>query len=564
MPALLDRLGAADAACELFRETADPIDATTVRLAVARAVSDLAEQPGDLLLLCRSAGLQLVGLLTASVLGRRVLLPAHDAPGYLDELAATGAIFVGDTDQGSRWHYLLAWPDRSRGPAAPLRGPAAPLRGDDIELVFFTSGTTGSPKPVAKPLSCLEAEALTLARLWPMPPGCSVEATVSHQHIFGLLYRVVLPVLAGHVSRTVPCDYWEQLADRLTETTILVTTPAHLTRLPDGLPWPRMRPAIVFSSTAPLPFRAAQTALGKLDQLPIEVYGSTETGGIAWRRQPAAETPWRLLPSVELTMERSGIAFVRSPFIGDGQPFQLADGLDLLSDGRFHLRGRLDRVVKVEGKRVSLARVEAALLALDEVDDVAVVDLPHRQGALAAVIVPTEPARAELQRLGAFRFSRSLRAAQASRLEPAERPKWWRFVREIPQNRQGKRAAATLRELFLAEPDDLPPHRLLEHSDKVAEIVLALDAGLVWFAGHFPGEPILAGVAQIHIARRFAEQLWQLPPLAGTVRRLKFHRVIRPGDDVHLHLEHLADGAAIRFRFEAEKRLASEGIIGDP
>ena len=557
MPALLDRLGAVDPARELFREAADPIDATTVRLAIDRVVGDLAGQPGDLLLLCRSAGLQLVGLLAASVLGRRVLLPAHDAPGYLDELAATGAIVVGDTDQGSRRHYRLAWPD-------PSRGPSAPPRGDDIELVFFTSGTTGAPKRVAKPLSCLEAEALTLARLWPMPPGCGVEGTVSHQHIYGLLYRVVLPVLAGHVSRTVPSDYWEQLADRLTDKTILVTTPAHLTRLPDGLPWSRMRPALVFSSTAPLPFRAAQTALDKLHQLPIEVYGSTETGGIAWRRQVAADTPWRLLPGVALTMERSGIARVRSPFIGDGQPFALADGLDLLADGRFHLQGRLDRVVKVEGKRVSLARVEAALLALDEVEDAAVVDLPHRHGALAAVIVPTEPARAQLQRLGAFRFSRRLRAAQASRLEPAERPKWWRFVQDIPQNRQGKRAATTLRQLFVAEPDDLPPHRLLRHTDNVAEIVVELDAGLVWFTGHFPGEPILAGVAQVQIARRFAEQLWQLPPLAGNVRRLKFHRLIRPGQDVHLHLENLSGGAAIRFRFEAEKRVVSEGVIGDP
>lgn len=561
MPALFDRLGALAPATVLFREAAGPVDAATLRRAIDRAVGDLADRPGELVLVCHSAGLQLVGLLAAAVLGRRVLLPAHDAPGYLDELAVTGAVLVSDTDQRRRRHYLLAWPDPG---LVPCQGRSAPPGGGDIELVFFTSGTTGAPKRVTKPLSCLEAEALTLARLWPMPPGCSVEGTVSHQHIYGLLYRVVLPVLAGHVGRTMPADYWEQLADRLTETTILVTTPAHLTRLPDGLPWERMRPALVFSSTAPLLFAAARTALDKLGQLPVEVYGSTETGGIAWRRQVAADTPWTPLPQVVLTCEPEGIARARSPFIGDGRPFDLADGLEILPDGRFHLRGRLDRVVKVEGKRVSLARVEQALSALDAVEEAAVVDLPHRQGALAAVIVPTEPGWEQLQQLGAFRFSRQLRAAEACRLEPAERPKWWRFVAAMPQDRQGKRTAATLRRLFAAAPDDLPPHRLLGHSDTTAEIVIVLDPSLVWFEGHFPGEPILAGVAQIHLARRFAEELWPLPPLAGTVRRLKFRRLIRPGDDVHLHLEHLADGSAIRFRFEVEGGVASAGVIGDP
>jgi acyl-coenzyme A synthetase/AMP-(fatty) acid ligase len=39
------------------------------------------------------------------------------------------------------------------------------------------------------------------------------------------------------------------------------------------------------------------------------------------------------------------------------------DGIELMPDGRFRLLGRLDRVVKIEEKRLSLPEMEARLAA---------------------------------------------------------------------------------------------------------------------------------------------------------------------------------------------------------
>jgi hypothetical protein len=144
-----------------------------------------------------------------------------------------------------------------------------------------------------------------------------------------------------------------------------------------------------------------------------------------------------------------------------------------------------------------------------------------------------------------------------------ERPKIWRFPQAIPTNSQSKRQVAAIRALFTpAKPDILPPSEVLLLSDTEAELSLDLDQSLVWFQGHFPGCPILPGVAQIHLSRVFAERLWHMAPGSSDVLRVKFRMLIRPGDRVRLHLWRDVNKATIRFRFENDGLPASEGVIG--
>ncbi|MEM7021147.1 MAG: AMP-binding protein [Pseudomonadota bacterium] len=551
MPSLLERLQALDASVELFRGE-KPITTGAIRAAVAHHASVLADREGSLVLLCRSAARHLVGIVTAAVLGRRVIFPAHGGPAYLDEITAPGDTLLTDHDIDHPNQHLLDLPSGAKD--QPLRSASDPM------VVFFTSGSTSAPKAVAKPWSCLELEGRYLSSLWPLPPG-RVEATVSHQHIYGLLYRIVWPVLAGHVASDREAEYWEQLVDRLDERAILVTSPVHLTRMADGLPWAGMRPALITSSGAPLPLAAARDAEVKLGQLPTEVLGSTETGGIAWRQQRATDTPWTPFSGLGLSAGEEGLV-VRSPFIGSDRPFAMADRVAFLADGRFRLLGRTDRVVKIEGKRVSLPRVEQVLLELDLVDDAAVVDLPDHNHTLGAVAVLTAAGRAGLAREGAYRFSRRLRQQLAGRLEPMERPKLWRFPATIPVNSQSKRQVSRIRAMFAAPPEVLPPSQLLQQSDTEAEIALDLEPQLIWFQGHFPGFAILPGVAQIHLARLFAARLWRFEPKTGHLSRVKFRKLMQPGQRVHLHLWRDVAKDTVRFRFASDGAAASEGVIG--
>jgi len=68
----------------------------------------------------------------------------------------------------------------------------------------------------------------------------------------------------------------------------------------------------------------------------------------------------------------------------------------------------------------------------------------------------------------------------------------------------------------------------------VAEVVFPPDGE--WFKGHFPDFPILPGVAQLFFMRRFARRVFPGFPDAGVYRRVKFRRLVRPGERVRLEV----------------------------
>jgi 3-hydroxymyristoyl/3-hydroxydecanoyl-(acyl carrier protein) dehydratase len=73
------------------------------------------------------------------------------------------------------------------------------------------------------------------------------------------------------------------------------------------------------------------------------------------------------------------------------------------------------------------------------------------------------------------------------------------------------------------------------------EVVLRAPPDLVYFTGHFPGDPLLPGVVQLNdVALAEVERAWpDLGPLER-IQRLKFVRAIRPGDPFTLRLERRA------------------------
>jgi hypothetical protein len=241
----------------------------------------------------------------------------------------------------------------------------------------------------------------------------------------------------------------------------------------------------------------------------------------------------------------------------------MGDLIEMVEGNRFRLMGRIDRVVKVEGRRVSLTRVEEALGDLEEVAEVAVVALPHRSGALGAVVVLAPTGASQLTEKGAFRLSRQLRRALAGRLEPMERPKFWRFVPKLPVNSQGKRIAADFRALFekSAKVERNAPD-VLRLDDRRAEFDIRLDADMIWFDGHFPDQPIFPGVAQVHLAVTSAERVWNWRPTTDRLSRVKFRRVLRPGDRIRLILKRDVELDRLHFQYELGDVIAGEGVVG--
>lgn len=330
---------------------------------------------------------------------------------------------------------------------------SAPLRAVDAERIpvtFFTSGSTGQPKQITRTLAMLQHEVAALQTAFgPLPRHGRVLATVGHQHLYGLTFKLLWPLSSGRAFDVETHEIWEALVAAQPGGGAIVSSPAHLSRLGGLPPLPDAeRPAALFCAGAPLGASAARFACDVFGILPTEIFGSTESGAAATRQQIGGDESWRLLPDVEIRIDPDGLLAFRSPQVAGW--VTTGDLARSDSDGLRFL-GRTDGVVKIEGKRVSLAAVEAALMALPFVRDAAVMLLAETPVRLAAVVVPSELGWTNLEAMGHFRFGAALARALAPALEPAGRPKRWRFVAALPQRHMGKRDAAALTGLFVKQ-----------------------------------------------------------------------------------------------------------------
>ena len=526
-----------------------------VQAEVSRLASLLRADDGPVFLYCEDTGNFLAGLLAALSVGRNVLLPGHATPGFLQEIDARGPALLCDVDGLDRTATMIAVTQS----AADHAGHVDHLSYcDSATIGFFTSGSTGTPKICIKSQAQILAEAAMHVDLWGTPQG-PVIGTVSHQHIYGLLFRLLWPLMSGKPVEALRQDMWEAIAFHARPGCVFVSSPAHLSRIPDGVELLH-KPAHIFSSGGPLSYEAAQEALVKLGRTPIEVLGSTETGGVAWRQQDRKAARWVALPQVNIRAGEAGELTASSPFTGQSDFVALGDRVTVGPDGTFLLHARLDRIVKIEGKRISLQRVEEALLQTPYVIQAAAIDLPARGGALGAIVVLNPAARQDLEALGAFRFSRKIRQLLVQRMEPMELPRFWRFVDRMPENSQGKRVVADLRKLFERMNNELPTIVAREVFEERASFTLELNENLRWFDGHFPDQPILPGVAQVHIASLLAEEIWGLVATGADMARVKFRKAMFPGDKVQLDLTRIGSDR-LNFCYLVKGEVTASGAI---
>jgi acyl-coenzyme A synthetase/AMP-(fatty) acid ligase len=264
-----------------------------------------------------------------------------------------------------------------------------------------------------------------------------------------MLFRVLWPLLNRRPFAAFDLEYPEQLAEAERGGHALVSSPALLKRI-GHLPSGAARWRAVFSSGGLLGADAAADAARVLGATPIEVLGSTETSGVAWRVQAAGGSlEWRAMPSVATRTSADGFLEVRSPFSGQPGWLQMGDMARLGAADTFELLGRGDHLAKIEDKRVSLAEIERHLVATPWVADAAAVALERDQRQYVGVVVKLNPAgRAALAELGRRAFGEQLKDSLRSKVEPVALPRRLRYVDEIPVDTQGKRRAAELKRLF--------------------------------------------------------------------------------------------------------------------
>ncbi|MHC8322742.1 AMP-binding protein [Pseudomonas sp. GB2N2] len=443
---------------------------------------------------------------------------------------------------------------------APLDAAALDL--DRCTLSLCTSGSSGEPKRIDKTLRQLANEVEALEQLWGADLGAAcVIGSVATQHIYGLLFRVLWPLCAGRpfVRKQLAFPEDLQRASREYSTFAWVASPALLKRMGDNLDWPALSAVRrVFSSGGALPAEAAQSLQQRLKQWPTEILGSSETGGIAWRQ---GDDFWQPFADVKLSQDNDGALLVASPYLPPGHIEHTADAARIAADGRFELLGRLDRIVKLEEKRISLPMLEQALVVHDWVAEARLGVVQENRASLGALLVLSESGLHALRNQGRRTLTEELRQHLSQHCEALALPRRWRLLRQLPLNTQGKLPQADVEALLLAPRPKAP--QVLEQVETEGEwsLQLAVPPDLAYFSGHFPQAPVLPGVVQVEWALNLGQQLMNLPEKFAGMEVLKFQQLVRPGDEIQLHLRFDPVRSKLYFAYRNETATCSSGRI---
>lgn len=81
------------------------------------------------------------------------------------------------------------------------------------------------------------------------------------------------------------------------------------------------------------------------------------------------------------------------------------------------------------------------------------------------------------------------------------------------------------------------------------------------FEGHFPAIPIVPGVVQVGWAVNAARTRLGLSGRFAALEKIKFRRIVRPGDRLLLKLQYEPQRAQLRFRFSDDDTLVSSGEV---
>ena len=267
-------------------------------------------------------------------------------------------------------------------------------------FTFSTSGSTGKRQHIRHAQDSLMDEARSWAQVLQASalPVDRVVTLVPCHHIYGFIWGVLLPKALG-----VP------VLDASHEALPELLTGDLLVAVPDQWQWlarhARAMPAHVqgVTSTAPMPrplhlkLVAAQAAAPAFLAHLLQIYGSTQTGGIGWRDHP--DKPYTLAPNRQQSTD-GGIELMLTS--GALAPLALQDELQWTGANEFELLRRTDCCVQVGGHNVSTAWVTEQLLAHPAVQDASVrldTDAPlSRLKAFIVLRVPgDQPQQADLE-----------------------------------------------------------------------------------------------------------------------------------------------------------------------
>lgn len=408
------------------------------------------------------------------------------------------------------------------------------------QFVFHTSGSTGEPKTIVKSKNCLLAESCDLAKFFNFSPDTIFVSTVSNEFMYGTTFTVMLPKALNCKVDSERVVYPEDIKDY--EKFVFVSTPSFLEKLAKYNYTFKHKPEMIISAGAKLDDKIFEY-LEKISKGVTEIYGSTEAGVIAYRQKHNAKL--QFFENIKYINNT-----ISSPYF-DEPELELNDELEFFEDG-FIVKGRNDRIVKIQEKRISLDEIERDLNKSNLVKKSYCLKLDDK---LCSAIILNNEGEKLLENFGKLELVKAIKKSAPLNIIT---PKKWRFLTNLPTNERGKIDGARVKEWFNTNVT-YPNIIKLENDGLNAEISLIFPKNSNFFKGHFPDFPILPGVVQLFFAKEFARDIFNLNFVPQKTKKVKFSSIIKPEMKVKLILT--KNENSIDYKYTDDEKTFSSGTF---
>ena len=403
------------------------------------------------------------------------------------------------------------------------------------ERTFFiqTSGSSGERKNIAKSLKQMLLEAQFLRTELQIQSSHCFFSSASHQHLYGLTFKVFLPLVSGSEIICENLNYpeviFEILNSRNPKNLIFLSSPILLESLMLHPSFKNFNVTLILTAGSKLNPKTHKYFLQTLNQTKmIEIYGSTETGVIAFNEGCGL----KLFSQVHALVNEDMRLVVQSPWQeGEEAEGFLTNDCVEINGKNLKILGRFDRVIKLHDRRIGLEGIESLLESSELVNKSFI--LQENPKRLSAIIV--------LSALGETHFRNFGKRGVVKRLQEIlnkefpNQVRYFYFREKLPYDAQGK--ISKQEGLSCIQKRHEPEFTLLEKTENFLRAQAYIGIDCFYFNGHFLDFPLVPGFVELGFVYHLLNAHLKIPFEAiKEIESIKFMHFLRPKDTLTVEI----------------------------
>ncbi|MCH5322631.1 MAG: AMP-binding protein [Helicobacter sp.] len=405
----------------------------------------------------------------------------------------------------------------------------------NLEKRFYiqTSGSSGEKKAIVKNVKQMLLEAQQLQKQLNITSKHSFFQSVSHQHLYGLTFGIFLPLVSGAKIFCYALNYPEVIVKYLKENPtqdklVFISSPILLETIAQ-LPYLEEFKNIekIIAAGSKLNPKVHQFLLEKLKSTSIiEIYGSTETGIIAYNLGKEL----RLFKGVYAFVNEQMRLIVKSPWLNE-MNFLTNDCAEI-KGRKLKLMGRYDRIIKFHDRRVGLEGVENSL-ETNKLVEKAYVHQDKQNNHLAAIIVLNQEGKNYFRKYGKKGIVSQLNTSLKENFANVVR--YFYIKDKIPYDAQGKVSKTSFFDYI--NERKTPKFELLQKEESFLKAKAYIAEDCFYFTGHFLNFPLVPGFVELGFVFQLLERYFNLSyHQIKHIENVKFMNFLRPLDILYIEL----------------------------